>query len=253
MDLITLTLAVKKALEELGVKKELGKVLWKGKLEATGDGLSTASLDNPIGLEVGKTYTVTTDSGTYTSIAKEYGNTIVIGNTAMMGGDDSGESYCIVEAVAGEAGAILDINGGTSATISAPETIHPIDPKFIPGAKVIDLSQYELLYSNGTPVGSFADVILGKFAASGGNETGIDGSGFWDAVNTDRTIKFILDATALGAIVEAPAQTVTKDASGIIGIIETSFMVLTDAWYRVTLVFSRVTEDTTISVLVASV
>lgn len=131
MDLITLAMA-KAYTDNKGGYVEPGKVMWKGKLTATDDRFSAVNFDNPIGLEVGKSYTVTTDSGTYTGISKEYGNTIVIGNTAIMGGDDSGESYTVIEALADEPGSVLDFNGGTSATISTHETIHPIDPKFLP-------------------------------------------------------------------------------------------------------------------------
>lgn len=99
-----------------------------------------------IGLEVGKTYTVTTDSGSYTAVCKELQGVLVLGNAYLTnpeGFDNTGETFCVVEMDdgAGLMTVALDANNGAHMKVST-ETIHPIDPKFLPGVclPVVELS-----------------------------------------------------------------------------------------------------------------
>lgn len=104
-------------------------------------------------LEVGKTYTVTTDSGTYTSVCQSTDATIkYLGNMELLDGNAStaNGSFLVLlayEDVAGESNAgwalvCLDGNYGSHMKIVGDETIHPIDPKFLPGVclPVVELS-----------------------------------------------------------------------------------------------------------------
>ena len=95
-------------------------------------------------LEVGKTYTVTTDSGTYTSVCQSTDATIkYLGNMELLDGNAStaNGSFLVLlayEDVAGESNAgwalvCLDGNYGSHMKIVGDETIHPIDQKFLPG------------------------------------------------------------------------------------------------------------------------
>ena len=102
------------------------------------------------------------------------------------------------------------------------------------GTKVINLTQY--VFNGG---GSFNDVILSMFANGGGsmiNETEI--STFWEDVNTNNEVKFVVDASALiaGVKIESDEKSRTKNNGQMIAI-ETSFMVIMETSYRVTVVF----------------
>lgn len=93
-------------------------------------------------LEIGKTYTLHLDSGVYTTVAK-YSESLVtnyIGNLSILGGEDTGESFlAYVADVDGENVFLLkDTNSGKSFNLKT-ETVHPIDPKFIPGDYIVDL------------------------------------------------------------------------------------------------------------------
>jgi hypothetical protein len=99
-------------------------------------------MGSTIGLEVGKTYTVKLDSGNYTAVCKEETKDGItartLGNTSIYGeGEDTGESFLVSEVFTAEESVIIivDRNQGTHAEIIdlAGETIHPIDPKYLPG------------------------------------------------------------------------------------------------------------------------
>lgn len=115
------------------------------------------------------------------------------------------------------------------------------------GTKVIDLTQY--VFNGG---GSFNDVTLTKFAYGGGsmtNETEI--STFWEDVNTNEKVKFVIDASALyaGTKIESDEKSRTK-YNGQTLAIETSFLVNTGAWQRATVVFGYDGLASTITVVV---
>lgn len=83
--------------------------------------------------ELGKTYTVHLDSGSYECVAKAMdgiGN--VLGNTAFGGGADTGETFLV--AITGGIAMVMDASCGTKASVTANvETIVPIDQKYLPG------------------------------------------------------------------------------------------------------------------------
>lgn len=135
------TLAMAKAYSDSkGGYAKPGEVLAKVNLEP--DDLTGAYnfIDGKIGLEVGNTYTVTTDSGKYSCVCQEYDGDIYIGNHDVLDGvSDSGERFCICEYSETEGGETVwftdfcDLDGGKTIAVSSTETIVPIDPKFLPG------------------------------------------------------------------------------------------------------------------------
>jgi hypothetical protein len=101
--------------------------------------------------EVGKNYTVTTDSGTYLTVCKKIivdeQELIMLGNAVVWGMEDTGEPFIILLFYEDEQWLIgcIDFNCGTHMTVSTAETIHTIDPKFLPpssggGLPVVELT-----------------------------------------------------------------------------------------------------------------
>lgn len=136
MDLITLAMA-KKYTDSQRIGYTERKELASFQLTPNADiGMNMGVSMGAIGLEVGKTYTVTTDSGSYTAVCKEMSGTLLLGNANFMMDalDNTGETFCVVEMDdgAGLMTVAMDANNGTHMTVSA-ETIVPIDPKYLPG------------------------------------------------------------------------------------------------------------------------
>ena len=94
-----------------------------------------AAVQSPMQLVVGNTYTVKLDSGSYTCVCKASTDGNYLGNGSFLGWvvEDTGETFCIGEMVHDGVIylAVCDVNGGTHCTIYA-ETIHPINPKYLP-------------------------------------------------------------------------------------------------------------------------
>lgn len=127
MDMITLALAKKYTDEKAGYA-EPGKTLLETELVDEG-GVGTAVVLGHIGLEVGKKYTVTVDSGTYEFVGFDgsfAGLGVIVGNE---------ETVCVMEFVDnGVAGTMVqDMTNGKHCTVATAETVHPIDPKYLPG------------------------------------------------------------------------------------------------------------------------
>lgn len=114
----------------------------------TGDP-SVGEIDGGIGLEVGKSYTVVLDSGTYSCICKnisvpvaEAGDMVCpcLGNASLANSSllDTGESFLIVDGYDTRSGVlvsilfVLDTNNSTKCNVYSGGTVHPIDPKFLP-------------------------------------------------------------------------------------------------------------------------
>lgn len=146
-DPIDINLGAKKALAILrgsGVVgyTEPGEVIIFDVALADNDGISSYDGIEKLDLTVGNTYTVKMDSGSYSTVCKttnaEGTEIRYLGNAAALGGDDTGESFTIASAQAsieGIAVAVADFANGTKCTIIDPmgRTIHPIDPKYLPG------------------------------------------------------------------------------------------------------------------------
>lgn len=143
MDILTLSLAVQKALRELGVKTEPGKVLLK---ETTA---SYGVVTEYIGLAVGKTYNVSFLGGTFQAVCKAMEEIRYVGNLSLLieDAENTGEAFCIAEVVEdGENGTVWSFSvEGEEFTVSTPETIHPIDPKFLPGVCLPVVVDFDVL------------------------------------------------------------------------------------------------------------
>lgn len=123
--------AKSRVLRELGVKTEPGKVLLK---ETTA---SYGVVTEYIGLAVGKTYNVSFLGGTFQAVCKAGEEIRYIGNLSLLieDAENTGEAFCIAEVVEdGENGTVWSFSvEGEEFTVSTAETIHPINPKFLPG------------------------------------------------------------------------------------------------------------------------
>ena len=102
-------------------------------------------------------------------------------------------------------------------------------------SKVVDLTKF---FVDADRTVSLSDAAIALFMSGGGQGTFVDTSGFWDAVNTDRKVKFIFVVSDMGLSMESDAVSVMKDMNGVVVSIETSFVVSTANWYRVTVVFN---------------
>lgn len=147
MDVVTLSMAKAYTDSQRLAYTEGGKIMWDVELvpmEGTGFTYFQESNTDQTVLSVGKTYTVTTDSGSFTTVCKEMSGVVFLGNGSILGitgVEDSGENFLVAvdeDHVMG----FLDFNGGSRMEISTAATIHPIDQKFLPGVclPVVELS-----------------------------------------------------------------------------------------------------------------
>lgn len=137
MDIISINLAARNALRKLGVDVEPGKLILDRNLSKNDSFPNVTVFGEDVEgneLVVGKGYTVTTDSGVFTSVCKTDGLYIYLGNMKFFGGEDTGESF--VACMAKESVwffLALDYASGSHMKIVSEETIHPIDQKYLPG------------------------------------------------------------------------------------------------------------------------
>jgi len=196
--------------------------------------------DTPIPVVAGKTYIVTIDSGIFTSVAKDDES----GNVFLNCFSDKGElvlSYVEFQPIDY---AEIAIYGGKTFIVSEEvETIHPIDPKYLPGEvkpNVIDLTQYNAVDEGGVSC-SFNDVVLDLFAKGGGNsELQHDGS-FWQDVSRGGNMRIMIDAADVnGLVIEIKPGSLVRYADGTLNAVEISMILSTvDYWARVTVIFAN--------------
>lgn len=154
-------------------------------------------------------------SGTLVEVAR-------IINTA----GDASEEYIGLYAISTEQGYL--------AAIEFAETIHPINPKYLPGVclpKVIDLDTY-----GDTPVGT----ILGTLMASGGGQeraTGIDG--LFADLDTDSPVVFKFTVSGVGSIGVSGATIVKEATKGVTGFSFQCITVLNNSLTRVSVIMDR--------------
>lgn len=175
----------KQILKKLGGDIERAKVILDADLQIVEDGTveGTSFYEKPtnITLSEGQTYTVKLDSGTYADVCKvmEYEGYPMhyIGNLGLVGLTDNGLPFmaywlpAVGEHEDGAQFSLIDANGGSHITISEAETVHPIDPKYLPEEatpKVIDFDKYGI-----------SDVMLTLFGQGGGEYSMGDQSQFW--------------------------------------------------------------------------
>jgi hypothetical protein len=152
-------------------------------------------------LVVDREYTVTIDGVRYVSTALDPDGTgmyITLGNLKEMGMADTGEPFLLmtgIEYVSDNGEPMCEFvyfHDGTdgskppSITVSMTgkvETIHPIDPKFIPPVKMRTVLAFEnLLYDDGEYVN--LNYLAGKILASGGTfSADVHGAKFWETAD----------------------------------------------------------------------
>lgn len=181
MDLPDITQGANKALAILRGSgavgyAESGKVLWQGELGPTGgtseSGIKVTGAEvlHPLGFVEGRTYVVTTDSGTFNSVCKKTEDyTFYVGNGALLSlGDDTGETYAVAEIVEHDAQpfiVFLDYNGGAKGAVSTVETLHPIDPKYLPGVCLPVVEIATLPTADGAVLTEAESAVLNEVAA----------------------------------------------------------------------------------------
>ena len=250
MDIVTLAMAKAYSDSKGGYsEKKTTTILEETQLYNPGDNLSFTGGDFATDLEQfesGKTYTVNLDSGSYECVPKYIeGMGNVLGNAAMFGGENTGESFFIAinEGLMG----VADFGCGTKASVDmVEETIVPIDPKYL-GDKVIDLAKYIPSTYN-----SFNDIVLALFAEGGGRLIFHNDTTFWSDVDKYNHLKFAIDANELvpGLMVECASNSRTI-SKGVTTSIEFSFLVFLNGCMRATVVFQRDTNlDNSIIVVV---
>lgn len=118
---------------------EPSKVIFDAALEST-DGEVTAleGLQVETLLTSGVTYQVNLDGGSYSAVCKtsELDGTefVYLGNLGIITDEDSGERFFVmsVEVDGEKFVSAYDLDGGTRMIVSTTETIHKIDPKYLP-------------------------------------------------------------------------------------------------------------------------
>lgn len=151
MDILTLNLAVKKALAELGIKEETTQTAVLAETNVNADNCNTAYGINgcfilpEIAFEAGKKYKVAIDD---TVAIYEPPNTEIIhiiGNMYLLDGvsENTGEPYLLMSdkmnrhiAAVAFADPAENEKPHKVAVYEVSETIHPIDPKFMPALEI---------------------------------------------------------------------------------------------------------------------
>lgn len=123
------------------------------------------------------------------------------------------------------------------------ETIHPIDPKYLPEEvkpNVIDLTQYNAVDEGGVSC-SFNDVVLDLFAKGGGNSKLQHDGSFWQDVSRGGNMRIMIDAADVnGLVIEIKPGSLVRYADGTLNAVEISMILSTvDYWARVTVIFAN--------------
>lgn len=129
--------------------------------------------------------------------------------------------------------------------IEFAETIHPIDPKYLPGVclpVVVDLAKYEALNTG----------ILYTLATNGGVVQDIEVGTFWEEVNTDSPLKISIPADAIGLIgvvVESNLNSVTTMSGALSGVEFNLLILMNRIPARITVLISKTGETTAMAVV----
>ena len=226
MDILSINLGAKKALEKLGVKVEKTNTVLLPEttvemIGATPDGYKMGvigEVENPthIGLVAGKKYEVTYNGVKYvsvcTSVAVDTDAMLVIG--APTEETEFGIGFDFTEVPFSITGAIVDGTfGGAMVTVSdqtatsctiaisvETETIHTIDPKFLPAAEVLVLEDY--------------GISLQTLFAKGGGKQTIDASPLF--AKMERGKRYILRGAYGEDVIEAEPGFIQYRADGSI-------------------------------------
>ena len=207
--------------------------------------------------QAGKSYAVKWNGVEYICIAQkieqEGVTAIGVGDLTMVGGTGNGEPFFVLKTP--EAIVVMDfLSTGVEKTKAQlaideiNEIIHTIDPKFIPGPKVIDLTKY---LTPDHEVDSFNGALMRLFFNGGGFIDLPDSTTFWQDVNTSRPLQLAIDGTAIGYLVFADVNCRTKDLTGVLLILVATAVVYTENGpARATIIFSKLDGVTEIELKV---
>lgn len=191
-----------------------------------------------IPLVEGKSYAITTDSGTFFAVCEKHTETqgletsdyLFIGNKGYFAIADaenpedveapSGESFIYCETTIPNVGAVgsgVDFNGGNTFTIAEVEKTETIDPKYLPSGggseeafKVIDLSNYIADEDGNT----YADVIQNLILYENGGSTILPlNNDFWEAVGANVPLLITFPMTILDTSCYSTSVTKAKGIS----------------------------------------
>ena len=160
--------AANKVLRELGEAGKVGRIelntecfVKAENVPITDDGVF--DIKPSFSCVLGNAYTVKWNGVEYICVAFSYEGATVLGNLSSFGGDDTGEPFVAV--VESKRISIMPLDGSTTCTIEIwgkTETIHPIDPKFLPNGAVPVVIDFDEL--------GLSNIIFSLFAAGGGEE-----------------------------------------------------------------------------------
>ena len=195
--------------------KTIGSIELNGTQESMGTFFEGSILVSKFqALKEGKTYVVKTDSGTFERVCSTYieaGRTIsFIGNSAMFGDEDNGDSFFVCTTPSLNEPEFIDLiavdfNFGSHITVSEAETVHTIDPKYLPEEavpKIINLEDYEgleTLAGNETQSKLLFTVLIlmeDSFASGSWETAGFtfnQGRNLFDELPTDKPIMVLVN------------------------------------------------------------
>jgi hypothetical protein len=247
-DQIMVEQAKSRVLRDLGVDIEPAKLILDESLGAdeNGDfGGATNYVDrNTSGNKIieGKSYTVTTDSGSYTSVCKKISfgdeSLLFVGNGKLFGLEDTGESFFVSSQFDVNSYLLIcaDFNSGNHIKAELAETIHHIDPKFLPGVclpKVLNLAEY----------GNMNDILAAYVGNGGGAGNNIQAGAFWKDANTDSPLQLVVTTDEMRVVINADSI-IFMD--GELYSVAFNFMMILDASpIKITVCISRSTDATT--------
>lgn len=234
MDIITAKLGAKMAQSELKANGQVGytsppETVFQTALGEV-EGISTYEAPGKLGLVVGNTYTVRLADGDYECVC--VGGEVDglefhwLGNGGLIGYADTGETFVVVEmevspevTEVGWMTTVIDTNVGASCTVIASETIHTIDPKYLPPSqpKVIDLDSY------GIGIG-----ILELVQSGGGVGQSANMKQFWDDITTDRELRLELNYATYRIVIEQCTR-MNISATGAACQLSFAFLLVTDS------------------------
>ena len=137
-----ISIATSRTMRKLGIAEERNvtpiNIDWNISNGEDGGEFTAWARDGAINLIAGKTYSVTTDSGSFTAVCKNQDGILYLGNLSFMipGIPNDGESFAVMETAdaGGVASGAYDFNKGKTLTIAeVTQTTTPIDPKYLPG------------------------------------------------------------------------------------------------------------------------
>lgn len=102
-------------------------------LEMAEDGVAEGVSEKMISLTAGQTYNVVWDGVRYECVAQIFDGSAFIGNLGILGLDDTGEPFMLIPGDNGIVAISMTAGNHTLSITQETETIHPIDPKFLPG------------------------------------------------------------------------------------------------------------------------